>query len=243
MSRALGVLLFLFAIPLAAQGQPPDPEDLIRQMSSQLGSLESFRFTAVLGFDDVPLPDVKVKYRGSMEVSMRRPGRLRVSYQDELTAREVWVDGKEVTVLVPDQAHWASAPAAASLDETFEQFAARYGVSMPLDDFLRSDPDSVLMAGAKAQRYVGVSEVNGVPCHHLIVGQEDVNWQIWIEEGDRRLPRQLVITYKKLPQAPEFIAVMNGWDLNPSLPDSTFEPQIPSEATRVEFMSLERVQP
>lgn len=243
MRRSLGVLLLCLTAPLMAQEEPPDAEELIRQMSSSLGSLESFRFSALVGFDDVPVPDVKVKYTGSMEVSLQRPGRLRVSYRDELTAREVWVDGEAVTVLVPEEAHWASAPAAASLDATFKQFAADYGVSMPLDDFLRSDPYSVLMAGAKAHRYVGVSEVDGVPCHHLIVGQEDVNWQIWIESGGKMLPRQLVITYKNLPMAPEFIAVMKGWDLNPSLSDSTFQPNIPSDAIQIEFMNLERVQP
>ena len=243
MNRSIGVLLFCLAAPLVGQEQPPDAEALIRQMSSTLASLESFRFHAILGFDDVPVPDVKVKYTGSMAVSLQRPGRLRVSYRDELTAREVWVDGDTVAVLVPEEAHWASAPAASSLDATFKQFAADYGVSMPLDDFLRSDPYSVLMAGAKAHRYVGVSEVDGVPCHHLIVGQEDVNWQIWIESGGKMLPRQLVITYKNLPMAPEFIAVMKGWDLNPSLSDSTFQPNIPSDAIQIEFMNLERVQP
>lgn len=240
MRLLVGVLLFGLAFPVVAQGEPPDAEDLIRQMSSRLVSLESFRFSANVGFDDVPLPDVKVKYTGSMEVTLQRPDRLRVSYRDELTSREVWADGETVTVLVPDAAHWASAPAASSLDATFDRFAADYGASMPLDDFLRNDPYTVLMAGAKAHRYVGLSEVDGTPCHHLIVGQEDVNWQIWIEAGGNHLPRQLVITYKSLPQAPEFIAVMRGWDLAPSLTDSTFQPEIPSDAIQVEFMNLER---
>lgn len=243
MNRSIGVLLFCLAAPLVGQEQPPDAEALIRQMSSTLASLESFRFHAILGFDDVPVPDVKVKYTGSMEVALQRPDRVRVSYRDALTAREVWADGDNVTVLVPEEAHWASAPAASSLDATIDQFAADYGASMPLDDFFRSDPYRVLMAGAKAHRYVGLSEVDGVPCHHLIVGQEDVNWQIWIESGDRMLPRQLVITYKNLPMAPEFIAVMKGWDLAPNLPESTFKPDIPSDAIEIEFMTLERVQP
>jgi hypothetical protein len=243
MRRALAVLLFCLALPLVAQGQSPDPDDLIRQMSTALGSLESFRFSATVGFDDVPMPDVKVKHRGSMEVSLRRSDHLRVSYRDELTAREVWVDGQTVTVLVPEEALWASAPAASSLDATFEKFSAEYGASMPLDDFLRSDPYSTLMARAKAHRYVGVTEIDGVPCHHLIVGQEDVNWQIWIEVGETKLPRQLVITYKSLPMAPEFLAVMKGWDLDPPLSDAVFRPQIPSDAVQIEFRSLERVQP
>jgi len=212
-------------------------------MSANLASLESFRFNAAVGFDEVPLPEVKVKYAGSMEVSLRRPGHLRVSYKDELIAREVWIDGETVSVLSPSEGLWASAPAAASVEATLDHFAAEYGVSLPLDDFLRQDPYSVLMAGAKAHRYVGPSEIHGVPCHHLIVGQEDIVWQIWIEANDRMLPRQVVITYKTLPMAPEFIAVLEDWELDPSLPAASFQPEIPSTAAQIDFRTLKETRP
>jgi len=243
MKRLLGILMLCLASPLVAQGEPPGADDLIRQMSSNLAALESFHFSVTLGFDDVPLPEVKVKYAGSMEVSLQRPNRLRVSYKDELTAREVWIDGETVTVLVPGKGFWASAPTAASIDATLNQFAAEYGVSLPLDDLLRDDPYSVMMAGTKAHRYVGLSEIHGVPCHHLIVGREDVVWQIWIEASDKMLPRQVVITYKNLPMAPEFIAVLRDWDLNPSLPDAIFQPEIPSDASQIDFRSLKETRP
>ncbi len=143
MRRLLGILMLCLASPLVAQGEPPGADDLIRQMSSNLAALESFHFSVTLGFDDVPLPEVKVKYAGSMEVVLQRPNRLRVCYKDELTAREVWIDGETVTVLVPAKGFWASAPAAASINATLNQFAADYGVSIPLDDLLRDDPYSV----------------------------------------------------------------------------------------------------
>lgn len=243
MHRFLCILMLCLSSPVMAQGEPPGVEELLRQMSSNLASLESFRFTATVGFDDVPVPDIKVKYAGSMALSLRRPDRLRVSYQDELTDREVWIDGAAVTVLVPGNKHWASVPAAPSIDATLDRFEADYGVSLPLDDFIRSDPYTILMAGAKAMRYIGLSEVHGVPCHHLIVGQEDIVWQIWIEAGDRMLPRQLVITYRNLPLAPEYIAVLRDWELDPELPDAIFLPEIPADATQIDFRTLKETRP
>ena len=243
MPRTLGILMLCLTTPLMAQAEPPAVEALIRQMSSNLASLESFRFTATVGFDDVPVPDVKVKYAGSMTVSLRRPDRLRVSYQDEITAREVWIDGETVSVLAPREMLWASAPAAPSIDATLDRFEADYGVSLPLDDFARSDPFAVLMAGAKALRYIGLSNIHGVPCHHLIVGQEDIVWQIWIEASDRMLPRQLVITYRNLPLAPEYIAVLRDWELDPELPDASFQPEIPAAATYIDFRTLKETRP
>ena len=243
MRRSVLISMLCLGSPLLAQGEPPGVEELLRQMSSNLAALESFHFTAAIGFDDVPVPDVKVKYAGSMDVSLQRPGRLRVSYQDELTAREVWIDGQTVTVLAPRERLWASAPAAPSIDATLDRFEADYGVSMPLDDFIRGDPYSVLMAKAKVQRYIGLSDIQGVPCHHLIVAQEDIVWQIWIESSDRMLPRQLVITYRDLPMAPEFIAVLRGWELNPQLPDARFQAQIPADAAQIDFRTLRETRP
>ena len=243
MRKLPGIVLLCLVQPLAARGEPAGVEELIRQMSSRLASLESLRFTAAIAFDDVPAADIKVKYAGSMEVSVQRPDRLRLTYRDELTAREVWIDGVTVTVLSPEEKLFAAAPAASSIDATFDRFAAEYGVSMPLDDFVRGDPYSVLMAGAKASRYVGLSDIQGVPCHHLIVGQEDISWQIWIEASDRMLPRQLVITYRNLPMAPEFVAVMRGWELNPDLRDAVFEAEVPGDATQIDFRSLREDRP
>ena len=243
MRRVLGIWLLCLTSPLVAQQAPPSAEELIRQMSANLASLESFRFSATVGFDEVPLPEVKVKYAGSMEVALRRPGQLRVSYKDEQVAREVWIDGDTVSVLAPAEGLWAAAPAEASVEATLDRFAAEYGVSLPLDDLLRHDPYSVMMAGAKASRYVGPSEIQGVPCHHLIVGQEDIVWQIWIEAGDRGLPRQVVITYKTLPMAPEFIAVLKNWELDPDLTDASFQPEIPGTAARIDFRALKETRP
>ena len=77
MRRLLGVTVLCLIFPWVAEAEPPSADDLIRQMSVNLASMESFRFRATVGFDEVPLPEVKVKYAGSMEVALRRPGRLR----------------------------------------------------------------------------------------------------------------------------------------------------------------------
>ena len=95
------VVLSSSSPPATAQTVSPDPAALLQEMSSYLKSLEAFELRANVTFDDVPLPDAKVQYSGSMEVQLRRPDRLRMNYQDDLTARELWLDGSMVTILGP----------------------------------------------------------------------------------------------------------------------------------------------
>ena len=228
---------------LGAQTEFPDPAALLQEMSSYLASLEAFELQANVAFDDVPLPDTKVLYSGSMEVHLRRPDRLHVTYRDDLTARELWLDGSTVTVLAPTENLWAAAKAEPSIDATLSMLAADYDLSIPLDDLLVSDPHSTLTANVKADRYVGLHDVNGVPCHHLIFGQETINWQVWIEAGPRPLVRKAVITYKTLPMAPQFAVVITGWNLNPVLSDAHFQPEIPEDAGRIEILATEEAKP
>jgi hypothetical protein len=245
-SRSLWILAILplsSGPSLSAQTVSPDPAALLEAMSSYLSSLEAFELQANVTFDDVPLPDTKVQYSGSMEVQLRRPDRLHVSYQDDLTARELWLDESMVTVFGPMENLWAASTAESTIDATLRKLASDYGLSLPLDDLFSTDPYSVLMANVKNQRYMGLHEVDGVPCHHLIFGQENVNWQAWIEAGTKPLVRKVVITYKTLPMAPQFAIVLTDWRLNPKLPDSRFRPEIPDGAAKIEFLAVEEAQP
>lgn len=56
---------------------------------------------------------------------------------------------------------------------------------------------------------VGVTQVEGVRCHHFAFVEQDIDWQIWIEDGTQWVPRKLVITYKTLPGAPQSTAVLS----------------------------------
>ena len=71
-------------------------------------------------------------------------------------------------------------------------------------------------------RLVKLSTVSGVPCHQLAARGGGVDLQIWVEQGDRPLPRRVVITYKAEPGQPQFRADLTDWDLAPELKDDFF---------------------
>ena len=48
----------------------------------------------------------------------------------------------------------------------------------------------------------GLHLVRGIQCHHLVFIQDDIDWQIWIENSQTPLPRKMVITSKWLAGGP-----------------------------------------
>lgn len=244
LSRSLMILpLWLVGATLAAQAEAPRADAVLQAMSSYLTSLESFHFRAKVDFDDVPASGVKLQYSGTLDVFVRRPDRLFLDYLDDLSARRIWFDGETFTLLDPIENLWAEVEGEATLGATLDRLAADHGHSVPLDDLLVDDPYSRLMSGVKAHRNLGLSKVAGVDCHHLVFGREDLTWQIWVDAGDRPLPRKVVITYSDLPMAPQYEAELTGWDLEPGLQDNRFQPVIPAGAVQIDPVSLEEKQP
>jgi len=69
-------------------------------------------------------------------------------------------------------------------------------------------------------RYFGVDSVLGYNCHHLAFTQDNIDWQVWIEDGPLPLIRKFVITHKNEPGEPEFTALIKSWDFSDRIADS-----------------------
>ena len=58
--------------------------------------------------------------------------------------------------------------------------------------------------------------MGGADTDHYAFRQGDVDWQIWIERGERPLPRKLVITTREEVGQPQYSAELT-WNLNPQV--------------------------
>ena len=122
----------------------------------------------------------------------------------------------------------------AAVDRMFEQ----YGFSVPIADFVYADPYKTLIENVYAGSLVGRHAVDGRPCHHLAFSQEAIDWQIWIEDGPRPVPRKLVITYNDEDGWPQYSARFTHWDLQPRVSDAFFEFHPPEGADRIDFLPV-----
>jgi hypothetical protein len=134
-------------------------------------------------------------------------------------------------------------PVEGSIGEMLDTVDMGAGFSPPLADFLAADAFERFMTGAQWASYVGTPMVMDSPCHQLLVRQDDVDWQVWIDV-ESKLPRKLSVTYRTLPLAPRFTAVITEWDLVTPTPDAEFVFAAGPDAIQVEMSrSLPRETP
>jgi hypothetical protein len=228
--------------PAETASKPPivDPraDRLLREMGDYLKSAQQFSFQAAITFDDVLPSGQKIQFGATQDVAVRRPGSAYVEYRGDVGSRRFWYNGETITLFDPGHNFYAAEKAPPKLDEAMNHLMKEFGFSPPLSDLLYSDPYQVLRGRVQFGIYVGLSEVDGTRCHHLAFVEKYIDWQIWIEDGKELVPLKVLITYKTLPGAPQFTAVLSDWDFTTRLPDALFAAAVPADAQKIQFLSL-----
>ncbi|MHC4579174.1 MAG: DUF2092 domain-containing protein [Planctomycetota bacterium] len=223
-------------------GLDPMVDKLLRDASDFLRAQEQFTFTAEITYDemdvadDAQASDLKLQYGATTVVSMRRPDKLRVSLLGDQTARQFYYDGRTATLLAPRENFYGRLEVPPTIDAALDTVYEKTGFDPPLSDLVYANPYGLLAPHVRDSYYIGLHRVRGVWCHHVLLVQETVDWQIWIEAGDQPRPRKLVITYKRMPGSPQYVAVFVDWNLEPGLADEHFAFRAPEGAVQVEMV-------
>jgi hypothetical protein len=147
-----------------------------------------------------------------------------------------YYDGKSLTLHNPDEKVFATVAAPGTLEEMLDFARTKLDIVAPASDLIYKNAYEVLMDGVTDGFVVGKGIVEGVRCDHLAFRAPHVDWQIWIQEGDKPLPRKFVITTRDVSGGPQFSVVVTKWNTAPKFPDGLFTFKPPKNAQEVEFM-------
>jgi len=233
------VCISLLAVSSASRAEDkpsiePRAERILNAAVAHLLASKSFMFRGELTTEKQLSGGQGIEYVGTVEVAVRRPDRIWTRVEGEQGRKSNWYDGKNFTHLMADSNMYASWPAPPTTDEFLDKMREKLGFQPPLSGLMRQDLDKEIVKGVRTGFYVGEAVVQGVKCSHLAFSQENMEWQLWIEDGVPVL-RRLVLTYKKRPGAPKLTVTFTDWDFNALLSDAVFAFVPPPGATRIEF--------
>ena len=211
----------------------PRVDELVRKMSDLLTASKAFALEAEEVYDEVPEHLPRIQLTSRRHVALRRPDRLAGTTAGDAVNRSYWYDGHTVAVLDDAQNVYVRVDVPATVDGAMDTALDRFGMVIPLADFLYSDVYDRLMGSVQRGVYLGIHDVAGTPCHHLSFQQETIDWQLWIDAGPQPLPRKLVIAYKTEDDVPQYEVTIRKWNLAAEVPDALFRFEPPERAREV----------
>jgi hypothetical protein len=236
------LVLSLPALSIAQEEQPsvdPKADRILRQMSEYLNTLEQFTVHTENSLDTLLSSGQKLQFCRAVNVSVRRPDRIRANMKGDLSDQELYYDGKSITLLGKRVNYYATVEAPPNIEAAIDHAEESVGLVAPMADLIYRNCYDLLMEDVESGLYVGLSAVLGVECHHLAFRASETDWQIWIEQGERPLPRKFIITSKWIAGAPQFTGLITRWDLSPQFRDSLFTFVAPEGAHQIGFLPPE----
>ncbi len=216
----------------------PQPEKILQQACDFLKSAQQYSFKAEVTDDRVYTGGKKLQFAFDLEGYVRRPDKVRINAAGDLEDKQFFYDGKTITLYDKSESAYAVLDVPATIDEAMEKTSKEYGLRISLVDLAESDTCGLMTKGVKHALYVGEGVVRGIKCHQLAFDKDDIQWQIWIDAGEKPLIRKLLINQKKLPAAPQWTAYFTDWNFSPQLADNLFAFTPPPGAIKTRFVSL-----
>ena len=205
---------------------------LLKEMTQFISRHNNYTFKAEVMYDRVVDPGIKIQVTGSEKVFVKKPDNIFIEFKTDYFSDRFLYSANTATYLdTTTNLYTIVGELPGSINNALDQLYKSYGFEMPLSDFIYIYPYKRIISSIRSAEYIGSSYVFGVRCHHLLFEEDDKYWQIWIEDGNRKIPRKLVVTYKDQPEFPQFIAVINDWIFNEPFPTKLFSQDLRKNAS------------
>jgi len=248
----LALTMLLVVTPASAQQAGSSDQEksaekamaVLKRMADFLSQTRRFSVTVDMGFDAVQATGQKIEFGETRSIVLSRPDHLRVdTMKRDKSKSELLFDGKEIALWNMKENVYATVSKPGTVDEAIEYFVNDLDMRLPLAEMLSSNLAKVLPEQVREAAYVEESQILGVPCDHLAFRGDQADMQLWVAQGDKPLPRRVVITYRREDGRPQFWAQFSDWNLAPKVPDSLFVFKPPKGAMKIAFSPRQMMEP
>jgi hypothetical protein len=218
----------------AANAIDPASIQALKDMGAYLQSLKRFRVSTELSGERVLADGQKLQHTATADMDVERPNKLRALMHSARSERQLFYDGKTVTLFTPAQKYYSTVEFDGTLGNLISRLRERYGVEVPLSDLFLWGTQAAPLDKIQSAMNAGQDFIDEDLCDHYAFRQAGADWQIWIMAGSKPLPRKVVITNRTDEARPQSVSLID-WNLKPGFKDSVFRFAPPKGATKIEI--------
>jgi hypothetical protein len=219
-----------------ARADEAQAREILAAMTEYLAAEPALSFDVDSTIEVVTTDGAKVAIASSASLAMERPDRIRVRRHGGFATVEMTFDGKLLSVANSDAMVYGQSEVPGTVDDLIDTLREVYGLPLPAADLLASDAGAVLLADVTEVRDLGSGVIRGQECDHLAFRSAEVDWQIWIAQGDVPHPCRFVITSRDVEGWPQYTLDFSAWGAGALEPVFDFEP--PAGAREVEMKDV-----
>jgi hypothetical protein len=222
----------------AVQADEADAKRILKSMSEYVGAQTalSFEYDAILEVTTVD--DQVLALASSGSVTLNRPDKIRSTRAGGFVDVESLFDGKTLTLWGKNLNIYTQIEVPGTIDHLIDELKNTYNRPLPAADLLLASSYDELMHDVTDVKDLGSGVIGGVECNTFAFRTDEVDWQIWIAQGDHPYPCRYVITSKSIANAPQYSIQVRDWKAGAEVVADDFQFQNATNAEKVELEDL-----
>jgi len=225
----------------------PEADKTLRQTSEFYRGLKSLKTDAVMSVL-IQSPVLKQEITAKYAIAVQQPNKISMATSGGRTDASLTCDGTKVYTYIAALKRYTVKDAPADFDAMFSGEDAAINTMLMqglfIDMLLQSNPYDLIAGNIESLEAVGIEDVAGVKCHHLMLTQKQISLELWIETAPQPVMRKLVMNMSKAMAAArgepvskdlkmEVTVTFANWTANSVLPTDTFTFTPPAGAKQV----------
>jgi hypothetical protein len=209
----------------------------LQDMAKWLAAQQSFTVTMRADYDVPQESGQMIEFGEVRNIAVQRPDQARIEQRASDGRRDLLLfDGEHITVLDATANVFAQAPTTGEdLDDAIRYLLDSLQLRLPLAPLLMTSFPQELQRNVVEAELVESTDLLGPTTDHIAARTQQVDFQVWIAQGEQPWPLRIVITYRLQPGSPQFRANLSQWNRSPKFDQQAFVFQQPAGATRIPF--------
>ena len=212
---------------------------LLKAMSDYVAAQSAVSFDYDSTLEVVTNDDQKLALVSSGAVTLNRPDKIRATRSGGFVDAEILFDGKTLTLLGKNAQKYTQLESPGSVEHLINELKDKYNRPLPAADLLLSNSYDELMQDVYDSKDLGSGVVAGKECDFLAFRKDEVDFQIWIAQGDRPYPCQFVVTSKRIANGPQYSVQIRDWKTGADVAAADFAFTNATNAEKVELKDLQ----
>ena len=231
-------LIIGLAAPQQAQADEADAKKLLKAMSDYMAAQKAMSFDYDTNLEIVTTDLQKFALASSGAMTVNRPDKVRATRTGGFANVELVFDGKTLTLFGKTANLYGQLEVPGTIDHLIGELREKYDRPVPGADLLDSNVYDALMSSVVDLKDLGSGVIRGVECDHLAARAAEVDWQIWIAQGDRPYPCRYVITTRMMTGSPQYSVEITNWKAGSEVAAVDFAFKNPTNAKKMDLKDL-----
>jgi hypothetical protein len=213
-------------------------KNLLKKMSDYMAAQKAMAFDYDTVLEIVTKENQKLGLASSGAMKVNRPDKIRATRKGGFANVEYVFNGKMLSMLGKNANEYAQVDWTGTLDQLADELRTKYHRPIPGADLLSSNIYDALMPEVIDSKDLGSGVINGVECDHVAFRTKEVDWELWIAQGNRPYPCRYVVTSTQVNRAPQYTIDIRDFKAGAQVAPDRFVFSAPAGAKKIDPSSF-----